>query len=223
MVSGLPAAARLLATATVPGPITGPAARDAARTELRRSEYHRDDPSVVSRVLDWIGRRLDSVVSGSPTGSATAILLVLLVGLIVFAVLRAGRPRRLARSQALGLDPLAPDDLIDHRARALEQERAGRLDEALREWLRATIATIEARGLLEPRPGRTGATIAHDAGAVLPSIGAELAATVTAFDQVWFGRRPAVRADVEIAHRVADGARTARVAEWAPEPMRPNR
>jgi hypothetical protein len=211
MVSGLPAAARLLAA----GPITGPAARDAARTELRHSEYHRDDPSVVSRALDWLGRRLDSVVSGTPTGSATLILLILLVGLIVFAVLRAGRPRRRARRQALRLDPLAPDHLVDHRARALEQEQAGRLDEALREWLRATIATIEARGLLDPRPGRTGATIAHHAGAVLPAIGAELAATVTAFDQVWFGRRPAVRADVEMAHRVADAARTARVAESA--------
>jgi Domain of unknown function (DUF4129) len=201
--------------ATITGPITGPAARDAARTELRHTEYHRDDPSVVSRALDWLGRRLDSVVSGTPTGSATLILLILLVGLIVFAVLRAGRPQRLAQRRALGLDPLAPDERIDHRGLAAEHERAGRLDEALREWLRATITTIEARGLLDPRPGRTGAAMALEAGAVFPAIASELAASVAAFDQVWFGRRPAVAADVEIAHRVADAARTARVAESA--------
>jgi hypothetical protein len=195
-----------------PGPISGDAARRAAQLELRRSEYHRDDPNVLSRALDWLGDRLDSVVSGSPTGSATLILLLLLGGVVAFAVIRAGRPRRLARLAAASADPLAPDRLADHARLATDLERQGRLAEALREWLRAAIATIEARGVLDPRPGRTGAALAREAGAALPAVAEPLNAAVDAFDAVWFGRRPASAADVANARQVALAIRTARVA-----------
>jgi hypothetical protein len=195
-----------------PGPISGDAARRAAQLELRRAEYHRDDPSVISRVLDWIGDRLDSVVSGSATGSATLILLVLLGGVVTFAVIRAGRPRRLARAASTTVDPLAPDGQVDHARRAADFEQQGRLAEALREWLRATIATIEARGVLDPRPGRTGAALAREAGAVLPALAESLEAAVDAFDAVWFGRRSATAADVANARGAAQAVRSARLA-----------
>lgn len=191
-----------------PGPISGDAARAAAEAELRRAEYHRDDPTVIDRVLSWIGHRLDSVVSGSPSGSATLILLVLLVGVIVFAVVRAGRPRRLARLRAAGGDPLTPDAGVDHRALAQAYERDGRLAEAMREWLRAAVAAIEARGVIDPRPGRTGAALAREAGHALPQIAGELQRTGAAFDEIWFGRRSAEAVDVANAHHVADAVRT---------------
>jgi hypothetical protein len=195
-----------------PGPISGAAARKAAQVELRRSEYHRDDPNVISRALDWIGDRLDSVVSGSPTGSATLILLILLGGLIAFAVIRAGRPRRQARLAATTTDPLAPDGQVDHARRAAEFEQQGQWADALREWLRAAIATIEARGVLDPRPGRTGAALAREAGAAMPAVAEPLNAAVDAFEAVWFGRRPATAADVVSARQVAQAVHDARLA-----------
>ncbi len=194
------------------GPISGSDAHAAAVAELRHAEYHRDDPSVVTRILTWIGDRLDSIVSGTASGSATLILLVLLVAVIAFAVIRAGRPGRAAALAARRGDPLAPDQRVDHRRLALEHERAGRLADALREWLRATIVVIESRGVLDPRPGRTGAGLAREAGAVLPEIAAELDAVVDAFDAVWFGRRPVTSGDVARAHRVADDVRDARIS-----------
>jgi hypothetical protein len=197
------------------GPISGDAARKAAEAELRRSEYHRDDPSVVTRVLDWVGRRLDSVVSGTATGSATLILVVLLVGVIVFAIVRAGRPRRPARQPGTGVDPLAPDSNLDHRQLAAGYENQGRYAEALREWLRAAVGAIETRGVLDPRPGRTGAGIAREAGTALPGVAADLDAVVDAFDAVWFGRRPATPADAALAHRVADRVRTTPISDAA--------
>jgi hypothetical protein len=197
------------------GPISGAAARALAEQELRRSEYHHDDPSVPTRVLDWIGRRLDSLVSGTASGSALLLLLVLLGGLIVFVVVRAGRPQRLARQRIDGLDPLAADGQLDHRRLAADYLKQGRFAEAQREWLRATIATIEARGVLDPRPGRTGAGIAREAGRALPAIAADLNAVIDAFDAVWFGRRAATVSDAVAARQVAEAARTAAVARMA--------
>jgi hypothetical protein len=193
------------------GPVSGAAARKAAQTELDRPRYHRDDPSVVTRVLDWLGRRLGSIVSGGASGSATLILLVLLAAVITFAVIRAGRPRRLARQLAGNADPLAPDATLDHRQRAIGFEQQGRLADAMREWLRATVEAIEARGILEARPGRTAASIALEAGSALPTIAADLQAVIEAFDQVWFGARPATAVDVANARRLADAVHTARV------------
>jgi hypothetical protein len=203
----------MVISSPIPGPISGAAARAAAEAELRRAEYHRDDPTVLSRVLDWLGRRFDSVASGTPSGSATLVLVALLVGVVVFAVLRAGRPRRLARAAHAGGDPLRPDAGVDHRRQAAAFEELGQLAQAQREWLRAAVAAIEARGVLDPRPGRTGAAVAREAGAALPGIAAELDAVVAAFAEVWFGRRSATPADVVAAHRLADAARTARVNE----------
>jgi hypothetical protein len=202
---------RLSALIDPNGPVDGATARQAAVDELRRVEYHRDDPGLFTRVLDWLGRRLDSIPTGGVSGAATLALLVLLVGAIIFAVIRAGRPRRIARAAGTGLDPLAPSGLVDHRRLAADLQSQGRLAEAQREWLRATVQTIEQRGVLDPRPGRTGTGLAREAGAMLPSVAALLDEAVDAFDAVWFGRRAAVAADVELAHQAADAVRSARI------------
>jgi hypothetical protein len=196
--------------ATTPGPISGPAAQKAAESELRRSEYHRDDPGILSRIADWIGRRLGSINAGAPASLATWAVLLLLVGLVVFAIVRAGRPRRQARAEGAE-DLLAPSATLDHRRAAAQYEAQARYAEALREWLRATVETIEQRGVLDPRPGRTGAGIAREAGQAMPSVAADLNAAVDAFDAVWFGQRAATVTDVTLAHKVADDVRGARI------------
>ena len=47
--------------------------------------------------------------------------------------------------------------------------------------------------MLPPRPGRTGAATAREAGPLLPAAAADLAAATAAFDEVWFGGRAATR------------------------------
>ncbi|HSY15209.1 MAG TPA: DUF4129 domain-containing protein [Jatrophihabitantaceae bacterium] len=196
------------------GPIGAAAAQQAAAAELRKAMYHRGDPNVVERILDWLGRHLDRAFGGTIPGSAQLALLALLVTVAILAVVRAGRPRRIARTVA-GTDPLAASTDVDHRLLAQRLAAEGRYPEAVREWLRAAVATIERRGVLDPRPGRTGAEIARAAGVVLPSAAPMLIAATTAFDEIWFGTREALAADVATAQAAADAVQGARIEHGA--------
>ena len=101
----------------------------------------------------------------------------------------------------------------DQRRLAAEFAEQGRHAEARREWLRAAVRTIEDRGILPPRPGRTGAATAREAGPSLPAAADDLRAATAAFDEVWFGGRAATPADVALARSAADGVGSARVAQ----------
>jgi hypothetical protein len=192
-------------------PVPGPAAQHAVSELLRRAEYHRADPGLVQRIWGWLLDRLDALFGGSAGGNALLVLLVLVAALVIVAIVRAGPPRRAAAGRAGG-DPLAPLAAIDHYALAQRLTAAGDLRAALREWLRAAVQLLEARGLLLPRPGRTGAGAAREAAALLPTAAAELARAAAAFDEVWFGGRAATRDDVAAAQRAAETVRRARVA-----------
>lgn len=204
--------------AAVADPIGGPEAQRAAREELRKLEYHRDDPSLVSRFLDWVSRRLDTLFSGSAGGSALLVLVVLIAAVVIFAIVRAGPPRAAARAGRPDDDPLRPLASADHRRLAASLAAQGRHAEALREWLRALVQTIEERGILPATPGRTGAATAREAGPLLPTAADQMGAATRAFDEVWFGGRAATPGDVELARSAAELVTSARVARPANAP-----
>jgi Domain of unknown function (DUF4129) len=195
-------------------PVGGAAARRAARALLRRAEYHRDDPGPITRALHWMSRHLAKLFDGAGAGGSHAILLIVLALVavaVVFAV-RAGAVRRVARAApAPDLDLLAATTASDHRRRAERLTAEGRHAEALREWLRAAVATITERGVLPPRPGRTGSATAREAAPLLPAAAPELSAAMQAFDEVWFGARAAHDGDVRVARAAADAVATARI------------
>ena len=196
-------------------PVFGPDAQHAVSEELRKAEYHRDDPSFVDRAWNWVLDRLDALFSGSATGNVLLVLLVIVAAVVVFATVRAGLPRRSRRAGPGGADLLRPLAATDHRRRAAELAERGDRRGALREWLRAAVQTIEERGVLAPRPGRTGAATAREAGPLLPAAAADLRAATRAFDEVWFGGRDATEADVRVARQAADAVATARLTEPA--------
>ncbi len=193
----------------IAGPITGPAARQAAENELRRAKYHQDDPGLLQRLVDWIGRRIDSLGDFSPSGTATLLVVLLLGGLIVFAVARAGRPQRVI--SGAGEPGLGPEINVDHAARARALTADAHFAAALREWLRDTTRTVERRGVLDPQPGRTAAELARGAGAAMPSAADALTAAARAFDEIWFGERAAEAADAELGRMAATDVRTASI------------
>ena len=167
-------------------------------------------PGPARAAVHWIGGS-SSCWLGARAGSAAGRVVVLLVVGVVFAV-RPGVPSRLGARRGGGPDLLSPDTARDHRRLARRLTLDGRYAEALREWLRSAIATVEERGVLPPRPGRTGAATAREAGPLLPDAAEDLSAAMRAFDEVWFGDRPAHEADVQRARAAADSVTAARIA-----------
>jgi hypothetical protein len=192
-------------------PVGGDAARRAAEQELRKAEYHRDDPGLIDRLLTWLGKRLDFLTSGSPGGSATLILLVLLAAVVIFAIARASSSRGLARAEKADSDLLASSSEIDHQRAAEQFAAGGNYAEALREWLRAAVQTAENRGVIDPRPGRTADEFAREAGMLMPTAAELITRAATTFDLVWFGGQPAGAAEAADGRAAALALRGARI------------
>ena len=191
--------------------VSGPAAQQAARRELSKPEYHRDDPGLISRILSWVAHRLDFLLNGSLAGSASLTVAALLVLAVIAAVWRAGRTTSPTSRPARAHDPLSPGADVDHWLLAEKYAAAGRDAESLREWLRAAVQAAEQRGLIEPRPGRTGDEFAREVGLLLPTAADHLAAAATAFDLVWFAGQLADAAGVTAARHAAEDVRSARI------------
>ncbi len=188
------------------------AAREAAERELRRREYVDAQPSpvvrLVGRLLREVGELLDRAAGAAPGGLLGLLALLALVALVVAVVLvRIGPLARSGRPPALfaGTAVLTAEE---HRALAETAAEQGRWADAVRERLRAVVRELEARGALDPRPGRTAGEVARDGGAALPEVAADLTRAAVLFDEVWYGGRPADASSyavlVAVDERVAD-------------------
>jgi len=171
------------------------AARDAARDELSRPEYDAAQPPLLLRLVGRAVRALLDLLDGAaaavPGGYAGLLVLLLLVALLVAVVLtrvRPGADRAASRPLFTGSAVLTA---AQHRAQAEAAADDGRFAEAVRERLRAVVRDLEARGVLDPRPGRTAGEVARDAGAAVPAVAADLRRAAGVFDEVWYGGRAA--------------------------------
>jgi Na+-transporting methylmalonyl-CoA/oxaloacetate decarboxylase gamma subunit len=183
-------------------------ARDAARRELSKGLYHRNDPSLIDRVLqaisNWLNDRFRDAANVTPGGMTGVFvvlaLLVLIAGVVLwwFGPLRRTTVHRAESVELTG--PLHPDE---HRRAADRFAAQGRYAEAVRERMRAIVRELEDRGVLEPRPGRTADEVAWDAGDLVPSVAVDLRNAAHIFDQIWYGGRVATPA-LEASMREAD-------------------
>ncbi|MFI6446064.1 DUF4129 domain-containing protein [Kitasatospora sp. NPDC050543] len=179
-------------------PVTVPRdpARDAARDELLNPVYHQNDPSILQRAIDWIWHQLDNAlatVGSTGTNGTTGLIVFALVAVLIAAGVwwRLGAPRREARTAALLFDDQLPRTAAQYRADAQQHADAGRWSEAVRERMRALVRALEERTLLDPRPGRTAAEAATEAGRALPAQAAALHAAARLFDDIAYGDRAA--------------------------------
>ncbi|WP_380279176.1 DUF4129 domain-containing protein [Kitasatospora purpeofusca] len=182
-------------------PVTTPrdAARDAARDELVKADYHRHDPSIQERVVNWVLDRIDDALgalAGGGTTGTTGLVLFLVVALVIGAALwwRLGAPKRAARTDLGVFAGAGPRSAAEHRAEAERHAAAGRWAEAVREQMRALVRGLEERTLLDPRPGRTADEAAAEAGRALPEHAAALVAAARVFDDIAYGERTADQA-----------------------------
>jgi Domain of unknown function (DUF4129) len=196
------------------GLVSRDAGADEARQELGKGIYHRDDPGPLRQVYDavvrWLNRLLNSIGDHAPGGGLGLIVIAAALGLLVwFALWHNGPLRAGARRAPL----LSTVDGVwtarQHRERAAELTTAGRYQEAVREWLRASARDLEERGVLEPRPGRTADEVAADAAAQVPEVAAPLAEAAAIFDEVWYGGRAATAALADRMRAADDAVRQA--------------
>lgn len=175
--------------------LTRDSARDAAREELSRREYADAQPPLLvrlaARLVREIGDLLAEAAAAAPGGRIGLLLLLCLLGLLVAVVLAKVRPARRDRSGSPLFGGSAELSAAQHRELAEQAAAEGRFADAVRERLRAVVRDLEARGVLEPRPGRTAGEIARDAGAVVPGVATALRRAAVAFDEVWYGGRTA--------------------------------
>lgn len=174
------------------------AAREAADRELAKPLYPR--PSPKQHLIDAIETLLRKVAIGAaelPGGWFTISLL--LIGLVV-ALMAALRVARRTLRTHRGEHPLfGPTELsaADHRAAAETAAAAADWAEAIRHRLRAVARELEQTGVLYPAPGRTANELARDAGAAVPSLGAEFTRAAGSFNDVSYGELPGTATDYQ--------------------------
>ena len=170
-----------------------------AAQELADPAYHVDDPSLIQRVVSWVydhvQRLLGDAAAVVPGGWwGLLVLVALAIGLVAVLLWRGGPVRRTASNQA-ALFVGKARSAADHRRAADQAAASSRWEEAVLERYRAIVRSLEERTILEPRPGRTAAEAAAEAGLVLPLVAQDLRAAAQTFDSVAYGGRPASSTD----------------------------
>lgn len=171
------------------------AAREAARDELRRQEYTQAEPPLLVRVLGRVAREigdlLDLAAVAAPGGTLGVLALVVLVALFVAVVLSRVGP---LAGRSTGRPLFSAGTALtaaEHRTLAEQAAGEGRFADAVRERLRAIVRDLEARGALDPRPGRTAGEVARDGGGAVPALADDLRRAAVLFDEIWYGGRAA--------------------------------
>lgn len=203
----------MFAAVTPIPPLTREAARAAARRELSKPIYHRNDEPLALRVLSWvrdhIAQYLSNAADAAP-GGWLGLAGILIAAVLVIAAIRwrVGPLQRSARG-ARALFDIATRSAAEHRALAERFAAAGHWSEAVRERLRALARSLEERGVIDVHPGRTADEVAAEAAGAFPRYSDDLRAAAHAFDEIWYGGRVARPESYELVRRVDDNIRNA--------------
>lgn len=170
-------------------------ARELARVELQRREYAAAKPPLLNRLVDYAIGKLNALTDQAaqhlPGGTKSLVLLVIvMVALATVLVVRL-QPTTGSRQPGGGFDGGQVLSAAAHRRLADEAAAQARYAEAVRERLRAIVRELEARGVLDSRPGRTAGEVARDASAAVPRLAGPLRRAALTFDQIWYGPRVA--------------------------------
>jgi hypothetical protein len=196
-------------------PLDRAAAADAARRELAKQGYQDAKPPLAYRAINYLLSKIDEALSRAskvvPGGGFGVFVLIVLLGGLIALVLWRVRP---SGDKAVGGELFSLGDTLTadgHRARAEQLAAQGKFAEAVRERLRAVARELEARGVVDPRPGRTADELAREAGTAVPGIGAALQRGTHVFDDVWYGEKSADASSYATLVEVDTSVREARL------------
>lgn len=166
-------------------------ARRLLEAELGKPAYH--EVPVVDRIVGWILQRWEQLIGGPDPSAATALppwvtalLALLVVGLLAVVLPRVQRERRVraAREATLGeLDRSA----AQYRRRAADALAGDDLAAAVLDTFRAIARDMADRTLLADAPGLTAHEIGDALAPRFPERADDLRRAATVFDQVRYG------------------------------------
>jgi hypothetical protein len=215
----------------MPPLLTRDGAADAAHHELSKHVYQQARPALLQRVISavwrWLVDAWHRIVSATPGGAlGLLVIIVALAGIAIVLARRHGVSSRVQHAGPTGLE--LPADRTADQLRSEADALAGRGEwaEAVRARLRAVVRALEERGDIDPRPGRTAAEVAAEAGSVRPELRDPLWTGALTFGEIWYGRRPATadddrvmrHLDAAVRRRAAANALLAVGAAPAPPP-----
>ena len=193
---------------TVPARPSRSAAQHAARVELSKIGYHREDKPLLLRLWTWVLDRLASLIDDAAShvpGGPWGLVALVLAALAVLAVVwwRTGAPglahRRHDRVAVVGE---AGTDAAGHRRLAAQALRRGDLATAVTERFRAVVRELEERGVVEAAIGRTATEVVAAAAPALPALAGPLTAAAACFDRTVYGHLSPTKADVDLLTRL---------------------
>lgn len=184
----------------IPVDIGGPEARDLALRELADPVYARAQPPWWQRAATWLWERIGSAVSdlvGAADGVVWIIVLVAVIGLVLLVVARrvGWVARRHPARGAVFTDRTVSS--AEHRASASDAAARADWTTATLEIFRALVRSMEERGAVDARPGRTADEAAAAGAATFPSSRTALSHAARTFDEVAYGGRPGTAAGYE--------------------------
>jgi hypothetical protein len=152
----------------------------------------------------WLDHLMQAVSRHAPGSGAGAVALLLAaIALIALVWWRVGLVRRTATAERPLLAGKARTS-ADLLREAESAAAAGRWDAAVVARMRALAMSVEERGLVDPRPGRTADELAAEVTAVLPPGATAMRAAAVAFDAVVYGKRDASRETYDVIVAAAD-------------------
>lgn len=198
-----------------PTPITRSGAQHAARDELSKAIYHRQQDPLLVRAVKAVGHWLQSVFDSAAAATSgggglwLALLVLLAIALVLVILLRVGPLRRSVGATGGVLPSGQALTAAEHRALADAAAARGDHETAVLEQMRVVVRALEERGVIEVRPGRTAVEVARDGGDGMPAATPVLVAAARTFDDVVYGGGSAGPDEVETL-RAADRAVTRR-------------
>lgn len=192
-------------------PLSREGAAHAAHEELNKHVYQQARPSVEQQVLSavwrWIDHAYHRLVDATPGGAIGLLVIIAVIAIIAVVITRRGVSGR-RRTADTGFDLPADVTADQLRSEADAFAARGEWAEAVRSRLRAVVRTLEERGILDPRPGRTATEVAAEAGRVRPDLSAQLRRAAGAFGEIWYGRRTATAADDAVLRELDSALRS---------------
>ena len=205
---------------------TADEARAWAEEELAKAVYS-SGPGLIERFLRWLADLWDQLFVMDGAGQVLLPFLVLaIIGAIIAAAVALGGPVRRRRLSA----QRASMQILDDDARSAESLReaadaaaaSGDYTRAVLDRFRALVRSLDERGILADRRGRTALEAARGAGAAFADQARELRRAGELFDSVCYGSQtPTADQDAWLRHLEARIARSRPASRMALAPEDP--